>query len=304
MTDKNTLSNNINNVFANLGSLGVNTFGNQIKDNQFSISDSINAKKSESYVIENKNAPFKAFSYQEDKNLKYRQSMEDIGVTIPDLTSDYRTSLFGIFDGHGGTDVVKFIKDRLPQLIKNNLIDCLPVNSALEKAFEKIDQELKFYDSEYTGSTATIILTHENTLYCANVGDSKAFIIDDFDARQISTDHKCTDPSEMQRIAAAGGKLIKGRVMGSLILSRTLGDLYVKRFGVSCIPSVSATEIKNSVRYVVVASDGVWDTVDKDCLMGIIKEQSDVELMCKKIVRTAIDKGSRDNVSCIVIKFR
>ena len=37
---------------------------------------------------------------------------------IPDFT-DYKVSLFGIFDGHEGSDVVKLVKDRLPQIIKN-----------------------------------------------------------------------------------------------------------------------------------------------------------------------------------------
>ena len=70
--------------------------------------DSMNSQKSTSSKIQNKNTPFTSFSYHEDKNLKYRQSMEDIGVTLPNLTNDYKTSLFGIFDGHGGNDVVKY----------------------------------------------------------------------------------------------------------------------------------------------------------------------------------------------------
>ena len=44
--------------------------------------------------------------------------MEDIVVTLPILTNDYKTSLFGIFDGHEGNNVVKYIKDRIPEIIK------------------------------------------------------------------------------------------------------------------------------------------------------------------------------------------
>ena len=123
--------------------------GTSIMKNQaFLTLDSINNKKSGTSLIQNQNTPFKSFSYHEDKNLKFRQSMEDIGIMIPDLTTDYKASLFGIFDGHGGSDVVKFVKDRLPQLIKNYLIDLCPVEMAFKKAFEKVDQELKFFDSE------------------------------------------------------------------------------------------------------------------------------------------------------------
>ena len=148
-----------------------------VKSKPFLSLDSINNKKSGTSSIQNQNTPFKSFSYHEDKNLKYRQTMEDIGIMIPDLTTDYKVSLFGIFDGHGGADVVKFVKDRLPQLIKTYLNDLCPVEQAFKNAFEKVDQELKFFDSEYIGTTATIVLIKDNNIYCANVGDSKAYIL-------------------------------------------------------------------------------------------------------------------------------
>jgi len=193
--------------------------------------DSINNKKSGTSSIQNQNTPFKSFSYHEDKNLKYRQSMEDIGIMIPDLTTDYKVSLFGIFDGHGGSDVVKFVKDRLPQLIKNYLKDICPVETAFKNAFEKVDKELKFFDSEYIGTTATIVLFKDNKIYCANVGDSKAYIIYENKVQQISTDHKCDVEDERARVLSMGGKINKNRIMGQLILTRTLGDLYVNNMG-------------------------------------------------------------------------
>ena len=167
-----------------------------VKSQPYLTLDSINNKKSGTSLIQNQNTPFKSFSYHEDKNLKYRQAMEDIGIMIPDLTTDYKTSLFGIFDGHGGSDVVKFVKDRLPQLMKTYLIDLCPVETAFKKAFKKVDEELRFFDSEYIGTTATLVLIKDNKIYCANVGDSKAYIIYDQNYKQISSDHKCTVEEE------------------------------------------------------------------------------------------------------------
>ena len=214
--------------------------------------DSINNKKSGTSSIQNQNTPFKSFSYYEDKNLKYRQSMEDIGILIPDLTTDYKVSLFGIFDGHGGTDVVKFVKNRLPQLIKIYLNDLFPVEIAFKNAFKKVDEELKFFDSEYIGTTATLILIKDNKIYCANVGDTKAYIIYDKTYKQISNDHKCTNEDERKRITEIGGKIIKNRVMGQLILTRTLGDLYVKQFGVINTPDINVYDINETINYIII----------------------------------------------------
>ena len=266
--------------------------------------DSINNKKSGTSSIQNQNTPFKSFSYYEDKNLKYRQSMEDIGILIPDLTTDYKVSLFGIFDGHGGTDVVKFVKNRLPQLIKIYLNDLFPVEIAFKNAFKKVDEELKFFDSEYIGTTATLILIKDNKIYCANVGDTKAYIIYDKTYKQISNDHKCTNEDERKRITEIGGKIIKNRVMGQLILTRTLGDLYVKQFGVINTPDINVYDINETINYIIIASDGVWDVVDLDTITNMGKAGKNVGDFCKDIVKLAINKGTKDNVSCIVVSFK
>jgi serine/threonine protein phosphatase PrpC len=291
-------SNNINDL---LSFLGDSSLVSQKKPSMNL--DSMNSKKSTSTAIKNKNTPFSSFSYQEDKNLKYRQSMEDIGVTIPNLTNDYKTSLFGIFDGHGGNDVVKYIKDRIPEIIKKNLNDLYPIEQCFINSFNKIDEELKFYDSEYTGSTATIVLIQDNKIYCANVGDSRAYIIYDNYIKKITVDHKCSVPEEAERIIKAGGKITKNRVQGQLVLSRSLGDLYVKKYGVINLPDISTNTIDYNIKYVVIASDGIWDVVDEKTVLNMSKMKKNADDFCKDLVKLAIEKESKDNISCIVISF-
>ena len=291
-------SNNINDL---LSFLGGSSLVSQKKPSMNL--DSMNSKKSTSTTIKNKNTPFSSFSYQEDKNLKYRQSMEDIGVTIPNLTNDYKTSLFGIFDGHGGNDVVKYIKDRIPEIIKKNLNDLYPIEQCFINSFNKIDEELKFYDSEYTGSTATIVLIQDNKIYCANVGDSRAYIIYDNYIKKITVDHKCSVPEEAERVIKAGGKITKNRVQGQLVLSRSLGDLYVKKYGVINLPDISTNTIDYNIKYVVIASDGIWDVVDEKTVLNMSKMKKNADDFCKDLVKLAIEKESKDNISCIVISF-
>ena len=290
--------NNINDLLSFLGS---SSLGSQKKPS-LNI-DSMNSKKSTSSTIQNKNTPFTSFSYHEDKNLKYRQSMEDTGVTLPNLTNDYKTSLFGIFDGHGGNDVVKYIKDRIPEIIKKYINDLCPIEKCFINSFNKIDEELKFYDSENTGSTATIVLIQDNKIYCANVGDSRAYIIYNNSIKQITVDHKCSMPEEAERIMNAGGKITKNRVQGQLVLSRSLGDLYVKKYGVINLPDISVNKIDYNIRYVVIASDGIWDVVDEKTVLSMSKSRKNAEEFCKDLVKLAIEKETKDNVSCIVISF-
>ena len=310
-TSGNNNNNNINDMLSFLG--GSSLGGTQKKKFTFNFDDNSSSKKrtsntsSSSFQNSNKNYIFKSFSYHEDKNLKYRQSMEDKGVTLPDFIPDKNLSLFGIFDGHGGNDVVKYIKDRLPEIIKSNILNNNSYDNSYETkislAFNKIDEELKFYDSEHTGSTATILLLNEDKIYCANVGDSSAFIIYDNYLKKINVDHKCTDPKEEERILKSGGKITKNRVMGQLVLSRCLGDLYCKKYGVLNIPDISINKLERNIKYIVVASDGVWDVVGENDLMNLSKNRKNADGFCKDLVKLAIDKDTKDNVSCIVISF-
>ena len=306
-------NNNINDMLSFLG--GSSLGGAQKKKFTFNFDDNSSKKQmsnsntsSQPFFQNSKNNYiFKSFSYHEDKNLKYRQSMEDIGVTLPDFIPEKKYSLFGIFDGHGGNDVVKYIKDRLPEIIKTNILNNNSYDNSMETkislAFNKIDEELKFYDSEHTGSTATILLLDENQIYCANVGDSSAFIVYDNYLKKINIDHKCSDPKEEERIIRSGGKITKNRVMGQLVLSRCLGDLYCKKYGVSNIPDISINKLERNIKYIVVASDGVWDVVGENDLMNLSKNRKNADGFCKDLVKLAIDKDSKDNVSCIVISF-
>merc|ERR1719491_828825 len=70
---------------------------------------------------------------------------------------------------------------------------------------------------------------------CANVGDSRAFIIRKGKAVALSEDHKPENPEERNRIRAAGGTVVKAgpchRIDGNLNLSRALGDFYLKANG-------------------------------------------------------------------------
>ena len=304
-------NNNINDMLSFLG--GSSLGGAQKKKFTFNFDDNASKKQTSntssqsSFQNSKNNYIFKSFSYHEDKNLKYRQSMEDIGVTLPDFIPEKKYSLFGIFDGHGGNDVVKYIKDRLPEIIKTNILNNNSYDNSMETkislAFNKIDEELKFYDSEHTGSTATILLLDENQIYCANVGDSSAFIVYDNYLKKINIDHKCSDPKEEERIIRSGGKITKNRVMGQLVLSRCLGDLYCKKYGVSNIPDISINKLERNIKYIVVASDGVWDVVGENDLMNLSKNRKNADGFCKDLVKLAIDKDSKDNVSCIVISF-
>ena len=177
----------------------------------------------------------------------------------------------------------------------------------LKELFDKIDNKIKDLNLLNMGSTACIIyLTIENgekVLYSANIGDTRSLLISSNDYKRLSYDHRATDTNEYNRIVQGGGIVFAGRVYGTLMLSRAFGDWELKSYGVISEPHVTKINISENDKYVVVASDGVWDILDDADVYEMSKSIDNSKDLCNNIVEKSLDKGSMDNISCFVIKL-
>ena len=106
----------------------------------------------------------------------------------------------------------------------------------------------------------------------------------------------------MKRIEKEGGTIIDDRLGGILAVSRGLGDFDLKSKGLTCEPHITKKLIDHNINYCVLASDGVWDVLSPDEVAKITQTHK-IDKMAKKIVETAMDRGSEDNISCIVVEL-
>ena len=160
------------------------------------------------------------------------------------------------------------------------------------------------------GSTGCIVyITKEYTIknmrkiyYCANIGDTRAILINKEGVKRITYDDRATDKNEVERVKKAGGIIFGGRVFGNLMLTRAFGDYELKQYGVICNPHITRNEIDIDDKYIVIASDGVWDVIDENEIFKLSKECKNSKELCDTIIRNTLDK-SLDNISCFVIRL-
>lgn len=177
-------------------------------------------------------------TYSQSKELKLycgsgrtrgrRDYMEDVDLVYNSLKLNERRSIsvFGVLDGHGGKDCAQFCSDDIPVRIAANMRNGCSCPEALYRAFLDSDQE--YLDSPTcggAGSTANVAVYDKqyNVFYTANTGDTRAVLSRRGVALDLSYDRKGSDPEEMARVARAGGFVVKGRLMGTLAVSRALG---------------------------------------------------------------------------------
>jgi len=234
--------------------------------------------------------------------------MEDDHFILDDFLEEETAGIFGVLDGHGGGEVVKFCTQSIPETFIKLYKDYTNnIEKLFQIVFNKVDDQLKLVGASDSGSTACICFVRQEKgqkkLYVANVGDTRAVLSRDGVAERISVDHKASDLKEAQRVKESGGFILKNRVSGQLVVTRALGDLELKKEGVSNMPDVKIVNLDDKEKFLIVASDGLWDIVEDQAAVDLIKHLKSSEEMSSTLVKYAINNGSRDNVSVLILKF-
>uniref|UniRef100_A0A3Q2W8C2 Protein phosphatase 1L n=4 Tax=Haplochromini TaxID=319058 RepID=A0A3Q2W8C2_HAPBU len=250
-----------------------------------------------------------------------RDHMEDRFEVLTDIVNKSHPSIFGVFDGHGGEAAAEFAKTHLPEALRQQLLTyerekeiSLSYPSILEQQILTLDREiLEKLSAAYNeaGTTCLVALLSDKELTVANVGDSRGVLCDkDGNAIPLSHDHKPYQLKERKRIKKAGGFISfngSWRVQGILAMSRSLGDYPLKNLNVVIPdPDVMSFDLnKLQPEFMILASDGLWDTFSNEEAVRFIRERLDEpHFGAKSIVLQSFYRGCPDNITVMVVKFK
>ena len=279
----------------------------------------------ENYSIKHCNTVLE-YSFREDQNIDSEALMEDKSKSIENFNNDINQMVFEIFDGHGGDEMSTYLQMNLAQIYKQNLLlNKGDIASSLKNAFVDADDEMKNQlNVEGLGSTGTLVhikWESENNLvvYSANVGDSRVCLISPEHIIKLSYDHRTTDEKEKKRILESGLEIIDDRINGTLMLTRIFGNYEYKNYdeneeeensntdnkGLICEPFISKINIDLSFenQYLIIASDGIWDTISEEDIQRIIQTHTDTQQICSMIIKYCLNNEAWDNMSIFAVKL-
>ncbi|KAG2318691.1 hypothetical protein Bca4012_055111 [Brassica carinata] len=240
---------------------------------------------------------------------KANHPMEDYHVANFINIQDHELGLFAIYDGHMGDTVPAYLQKHLfSNILKEGEFWVDPRRSIL-KAYEKTDQAILSNSSDLGrgGSTAvTAILINGRKLWVANVGDSRAVLSKGGRIMQMSTDHE--PRAERSSIEDRGGFVsnLPGdvpRVNGQLAVSRAFGDKGLKTH-LSSEPDIRDVVVDSQTDVLLLASDGIWKVMTNEEAMEIAKRVKDPQKAAKELTAEALRRESKDDISCVVVRFR
>ncbi|CAK8530300.1 unnamed protein product [Lathyrus sativus] len=235
--------------------------------------------------------------------------MEDFHVAKIVQFHGRELGLFAIFDGHSGDTVPAYLQKHLfPNILKEEDFWTDP-NSSIIEAYESTDQAILSHSPDLGrgGSTAvTAILINNQKLWIANVGDSRAVLSRKGAAIQMSIDH---EPNTERRIIENKGGFVSNlpgdvaRVNGQLAVSRAFGDRNLKSH-LRSDPDVQPDDIDQETELLILASDGLWKVMANQEAVDIAIKIKDPEKAAKQLTAEALKRESRDDISCIVVRFK
>ncbi|KAA3456134.1 putative protein phosphatase 2C 28 isoform X1 [Gossypium australe] len=239
---------------------------------------------------------------------KMDHGMEDYVVVESRRINGHDIRLYAIFDGHSGRDVAKYLHTHLFDKMLSQSDLWRNPEGAIKRAYKEMDDEiLEDVAGSRGGSTAvTAILIDRKKLMVANVGDSRAILCGGDGVKQVTIDHEPN--KEKQVVESRGGFVSKKpgnvpRVDGQLAMTRAFGDGNLKEH-ITSEPNVRIEIIEpNTVEFIILASDGLWKVMSSEEAFDEIREYDDAQEASQELIKEALARGSRDDISCIVLAF-
>ena len=241
--------------------------------------------------------------------------------------------LIGICDGHGiyGDLISQYISQNLPSFIKKES------KENLVKAFIDINNSLinnTKIDCSLSGTTCTSLIISLDKIICSNIGNTRAILAryenGYYNAIELNRDHKPTESDEIKRIISQGGIIkqnfdkikkinngpekifLKNSDIPGLTMSRSFGDNLAHTIGVINIPEVKRYEYTGGEKFIVIATDSIWQYIDSDECVEIIKEFYEKNLdaigalnslVTEAIKRWKKEENKIEDITAVVIFF-
>lgn len=232
-------------------------------------------------------------------------SMTDVG-SVREVNEDYvfassapighLPNLLIVADGMGGHRAGDYASRFAVEMVKETLSECAAdspetmIRDAVSSANEKLlEAALQDENLKGMGTTLVVATVIERTLYFANVGDSRLYLLND-DIKQLSKDHSLVQ--EMVRLGGINQEEAKHHPDKNII-TRAVGV----RQGVEI--DFFEYRLKDG-DIILICTDGLSNMVEDAEIFRIVKSSRDVVEAVERLVEKAKDNGGRDNIGVIV----
>jgi len=226
-----------------------------------------------------------------------RPNNEDRFVADPDH------NLFLVADGMGGQDFGEkasgLAAEIIPRVLQDRLAKHEDAENAVRNALDQANQEIIRAGQGQTagrrmGTTAVLAVQQDDKVYVAGLGDSRAYLIREGRVEQLTADH-----------TVAEALVRNGALTPEQAADSPWGHVLYKFLG--CVEMNDGPDVRpfapQAGDRLLLASDGLTGHVTPEDLRSEAHSYSHPQEWADHLVELAIQRGSKDNVTCIIVAF-
>ncbi|MEO7456949.1 MAG: Stp1/IreP family PP2C-type Ser/Thr phosphatase [Gemmatimonadaceae bacterium] len=218
-----------------------------------------------------------------------------------------RGSLFMVADGMGGAAAGEIASAMAIEVVLAELTEAFSSADApdtetyaasIKAATAAANAQIHQYALEHPefrgmGTTATVAAILGDTLYLAQVGDSRAYLVRNGTALQITKDQ-----SLMQKLIEAG------EITEEEAEQSERRNIILQALGPEAAIKIDLTHQQIRVGdTLVLCSDGLSGQVKPDEIAKIVSDEADLMTACKRLIDLANENGGPDNITVIAARF-
>jgi protein phosphatase len=220
------------------------------------------------------------------------------------FVADPTHKLFLVADGMGGQEAGErasgLAAEIIPRAIQRSLAEqedgMLAVQKALDEANQAIIKAGQCQSAHRRmGTTAVLAIQQRDRVYVAGVGDSRAYLVRANKVRQLTLDHTVADALERN------GTLTAKQASESPWrhhLYRFLGCAQMTE-GADVVPFTP-----QAGDMLLLGSDGLTNHITNEDMLAVPHKYPDPQKMAEHLVELALQRGSKDNATCVVVRFQ
>lgn len=205
-----------------------------------------------------------------------------------------------VADGVGGLNAGELASALAVQIIGDHIAANYqkPARRTIEEAVKRADERI--YEAakeiEIAGSMATTVVLawiKEGSVWIAHVGDSRAYWLTENAMEPMTRDH-----TWVEQMVADG------------VLTREQAKNHPNRNAITRALGIGEPMQADIARYgrkngqLLLCSDGLSSMLSDSEIFDIIKSGTDAQKIAEALVKSANDRGGRDNITAVLVDFR
>ena len=224
-----------------------------------------------------------------------RPNNEDVVFTRFDPRYPLIAAVSDGMGGHAAGEVASRISIEALDMWTRELVDA-PQNVLVDAFFNANAQVISAAeeDQKLSGMGATLVaaIFYHDHFITANIGDSRLYLVSSGEIRQVTFDHSYVQ--ELVRRGFLTAEEARNHPRKNVI-TRCIGTES------SFEPDVFYTRW-NPKDLVILCSDGLCDVLREEDMLALVKQEPDLDALCRTMAQAAYDKGSADNISLVLVR--